>query len=82
MRAANGEENSRSTLTTGMPASIAWMATSVSAAPSVGSSTIASTPSLMKVSTWLICSLASLVPSAVCELDVVVLLGLGLARCC
>ncbi len=65
MRAANGVENSRSTLTTGMPASIALVATSVSAAPSVGSSTIASTLSLMKVSTWLICWLASLVPSAV-----------------
>src|SRR3954469_12542995 len=65
VRAANGEENSRSTLMTGMPASIALVATSVSAAPSVGSSTIASTLSLMKVSTWLICWLASLVPSAV-----------------
>src|SRR5829696_929408 len=49
---------------TGMPASIALRATSVSAAPSVGSSTIASTLSLMKVSIWLICRLASLVPSA------------------
>ena len=47
-----------------MPASIALVATSVSASPSVGSSTIASTLSLMKVSTWLICWLASLVPSA------------------
>ena len=64
MRAAKGEENSRSTLTTGMPASIALMATSVRAAPSVGSMTIASTSSLMKVSIWLICRLASLVPSA------------------
>ena len=64
VRAANGVENSRSTLTTGMPASIALVATSVSAAPSVGSSTIASTLSLMKVSTWLICWLGSLVPSA------------------
>ena len=34
------------------------------AAPSKGSSTIASTPSLMKVSTWLICVPTSLVPSA------------------
>ena len=49
---------------TGMPASIALVATSVSAAPSVGSSTIASTLSLMNVSIWLICRLASLVPSA------------------
>ena len=64
MRAAKVLENSRSTLMTGMPASIALIATSVSAAPSVGSSTIASTPSLMKVSTWLICRLASFVPSA------------------
>ena len=71
-----GEENSRSTLITGMPASIALVATSVSAAPSVGSSTIASTLSLMKVSIWLICWLASLVPSALFELDVVVLLRL------
>src|SRR5688572_17197615 len=47
-----------------MPASIARMATSVGAAPSVGSSTIASTLSLMKVSIWLICRLASFVPSA------------------
>ena len=65
MRAANGLENSRSTLTTWMPAFMALVATSVSAAPSVGSSTIASTLSLMKVSIWLICRLASLVPSAV-----------------
>ncbi len=64
VRAANGVENSRSTLTTGMPASIALVATSVNAAPSVGSRTMASTLSLMKVSTWLICWLASLVPSA------------------
>jgi hypothetical protein len=54
VRAANGEENSRSTLTTGIPASIALIATSVSAAPSVGSMTMASTSSLMKVSIWLI----------------------------
>src|SRR4051794_38602965 len=64
VRAANGLENSRSTLMTGMPASIACVATSVSAAPSVGSSTIASTLSLMKLSTWLICRFASFVPSA------------------
>src|SRR5690606_10864954 len=63
-RAANGLENSRSTLTTGMPASMALIAAPVSAAPSVGSSTIASTPSLMKVSIWVICRLASFVPSA------------------
>ena len=43
-----GLENSRSTLITGMPASIALVATSVRAAPSNGSSTIASTLSLMK----------------------------------
>src|SRR5829696_2094279 len=48
---------------TGMPASIAWSATGVRASPSKGSSTIASTPSLMKVSTWLIWVLTSLVPS-------------------
>src|SRR4051812_29725282 len=48
-----------------MPASIALVATSVRAAPSVGSSTIASTLSLMNVSTCAICWLASLVPSAV-----------------
>ena len=65
MRAANGEENSRSTLITGIPASIASIATSVRAAPSVGSSTIASTSLLMNVSTCAICWLASLVPSAV-----------------
>ena len=65
MRAAKGDENSRSTLTTVMPACIALVATSVSAAPSVGSRTIASTLSLMKVSIWLICWLASLVPSAI-----------------
>ncbi len=64
MRAANGEENSRSTLITGMPASIASVATSVRAAPSVGSRTIASTLLLMKVSTWAIWALGSLVPSA------------------
>ena len=63
-RAANGLANSRSTLITGIPASIALVATSVIAAPSKGSSTIASTPSLMKVSTWLICRFTSLVPSA------------------
>ncbi len=67
VRAANGDENSRSTLITGMPASIAWMATSVSAAPSDGSSTIASTPSLMNPSTTAICALTSLVPSANCR---------------
>ena len=49
---------------TGMPASIACSATGVIAAPSKGSSTMASTPSLMKVSTWLIWVPTSLVPSA------------------
>src|SRR4051795_11470634 len=49
---------------TGIPACIALSATGVRAAPSKGSSTIASTLSLMKVSTWLICVLTSLVPSA------------------
>src|SRR3954452_9847126 len=63
-RAANGLSNSRSTLITGIPACIALSATGVRAAPSKGSSTIASTLSLMKVSTWLICVLTSLVPSA------------------
>src|SRR6478672_1011637 len=63
-RAANGLANSRSTLITGIPASIALVATSVIAAPSKGSRTMASTPSLMKVSTWLICRFTSLVPSA------------------
>src|SRR4051794_36204809 len=52
---------------TGMPASIAFWATGVSAAPSKGSRTMASTPSLMKVSTWLIWVLTSLVPSATCS---------------
>ena len=52
-------------MTTWIPAFIALVATSVRAAPSVGSSTMASTLSLMKVSIWLICRLASLVPSAV-----------------
>src|SRR5690606_6318064 len=47
-----------------MPASMASVATLVSAAPSVGSSTMASTLSLMNVSTWLICMLGSVVPSA------------------
>src|SRR3954451_24077012 len=47
-----------------MPASIAFSATGVMAAPSNGSSTIASTLSLMKVSTWLIWTFTSLVPSA------------------
>src|SRR4051794_12197533 len=67
VRAANGLSNCRSTLITGMPASIALRATGVRAAPSKGSSTIASTLSLMKVSTWLICVLTSLVPSATCR---------------
>src|SRR5690606_28570847 len=49
---------------TGIPASIAFVATSVSAAPSNGRSTIASTPSLMKPSIWLIWTLTSFVPSA------------------
>src|SRR4051812_13836421 len=47
-----------------MPASIAFRATGVIAAPSKGSSTMASTLSLMKVSTWLIWTDTSLVPSA------------------
>src|SRR5215204_5696232 len=47
-----------------MPACIALVATSVRAAPSLGSSTMASTLSLMNVSIWLIWRLASLVPSA------------------
>src|SRR4051812_8916283 len=47
-----------------MPACIALSATGVRAAPSKGSSTIASTLSLMNVSTWLIWVLTSLVPSA------------------
>src|SRR6478609_2501249 len=63
-RAANGLANSRSTLITGIPAFIAFSATSVIAAPSKGSRTMASTLSLMNVSTWLICRLTSLVPSA------------------
>ena len=63
-----------------MPAFIALVATAVSALPSVGSSTIASTLSLMRVSIWLICWLTSLVPSAVAELDVAVLLRL-VGRC-
>ena len=62
--AAIGSSNTRSTLMTGIPASIASRAIGVSAAPSNGSSTMASTPSLMNVSTWLICRLTSLVPSA------------------
>ena len=49
---------------TTIPASIALMATSVSAAPSNGSRTMASTPSLMNCSIWLICRFTSLVPSA------------------
>src|SRR6478752_1578310 len=49
---------------TGIPAAIALSATGVIAAPSKGSSTIASTLSLMKVSTWLIWTDTSLVPSA------------------
>src|SRR3954453_10089134 len=47
-----------------MPACIALSATGVRAAPSNGSSTIASTLSLMKVSIWLIWVLTSFVPSA------------------
>jgi hypothetical protein len=62
-RAANGLSNWRSTLITVMPAFMALSATGVSAAPSNGSSTIASTLSLMNVSTWLIWKLTSLVPS-------------------
>ena len=47
-----------------MPASIACRATGVIAAPSKGSSTIASTLSLMNVSTWAIWASTLLVPSA------------------
>jgi hypothetical protein len=47
-----------------MPASIALRATDVMAAPSNGNSTMASTLSLMKVSTCEICRLTSFVPSA------------------
>jgi hypothetical protein len=47
-----------------MPASMAAIAASVSAAPSVGSSTIASTPWLTKLSTAAIWAMGSLVPSA------------------
>src|SRR4051794_30829514 len=64
VRAANGLSNSRSTLITVMPASIAFVATGVSAAPSNGSRTMASTFWLMNVSTWLICRFTSFVPSA------------------
>src|SRR6478735_4119430 len=49
---------------TTIPASMAFVATSVSAAPSNGSSTMASTLSLMNDSIWLICTFTSLVPSA------------------
>src|SRR3954452_12941601 len=63
-RAAFGSSNSRSTLMTGMPASIALRAIGVIAAPSNGSSTMACTLSLMNVSTWLIWTFTSLVPSA------------------
>src|SRR6059058_6086086 len=63
-RAAVTESNCRSTLITGMPASMAFCATGVSAAPSKGSSTMALTFWLMKVSTWLIWVLTSLVPAA------------------
>src|SRR3954451_8664871 len=67
-RAAVTESNWRSTLMTGMPAFIAFCATGVSAAPSKGRSTMASTFWLMKVSTWLICVLTSFVPSATLSL--------------
>ena len=43
---------------------MAFLATAVRAAPSKGRMTMASTLSLMKVSTWLICRLTSLVPAA------------------
>ena len=61
-----------------MPASIALMPVSVSALPSKGSITMMSTPLLIRVSTWLICWLTSLVPSTASRVTSLVLAGLAL----
>src|SRR4051812_36284217 len=62
-----GEANSRSRLTTGMPAVCALMAISVSALPSKGRMTSALTRLSISVWTWLICWLTSLLPSTACK---------------
>src|SRR4051794_7981405 len=67
VRDALGEENSRSRLTTGMPAVCALRAISVSAFPSKGRMTSASTFLSISVWTWLICWLTSLLPSTACR---------------
>ena len=68
----------RSRLTTGMPASIALMPVSVSALPSNGRITMTSTFLLIRVSTWLICWLTSLVPSTASRVTSLYFAGLAL----
>ena len=72
--------NSRSTLTTGMPAAVAFCATGVSASPSFGSTTSASGFCAMSVSIWSAWAAESVTPSAGDELDVAELLGLACGR--
>src|SRR3954469_8557789 len=67
VREALGEANSRSRLMTGMPAVCALSAISVSALPSNGRMTSASTFLSISVWTWLICWLTSLLPSTACS---------------
>src|SRR4051794_21768902 len=66
-RDPRAEANSRSRLTTGMPAVCALMAISVSALPSKGRITRVSTFLSISVWTWLICWLTSLLPSTACR---------------
>src|SRR3954451_24236872 len=74
-----GEANSRSRLTTGMPAVCALMAISVSALPSKGRMTSESTFLSISVWTWLICWLTSLLPSTACRVTSLCLAAWSLA---
>src|SRR4051794_14674947 len=79
VRDALGEENSRSRLTTWMPAACALRAISVSALPSKGRMTSASTFLSISVWTWLICWLTSLLPSTACRVTSLCLAAWSLA---
>src|SRR3954467_2431581 len=79
VREPRGEANSRSRLTTGMPAACALIAISVSALPSKGRMTSESTFLSISVWTWLICWLTSLLPSTACRVTSLCLAAWSLA---
>src|SRR3954468_14473767 len=79
VRDPRAEANSRSRLTTGMPAVCALMAISVSAFPSKGRITRVSTFLSITVWNWLLCWLTSLLPSTACSVTSLCLAAWSLA---